>query len=131
MYSLPTPGGRHGRAIAVTGRPAAHRARTPFDQYWPTAFQPVTGAAATVVGGGASVVVVVGTRVVAVGSGSTGTGGHSGISPMLASVLTEAVNVPGAVASGRASHGARAPTLIRNSACGAVSVAEKSNEQFH
>ena len=129
MYSLPTPGGRHGRAIAVTGSPAAHRDRTPVDQYWPTALHPLTGTGAGVVGGGTRV--VVGASVVAAGSASTGSAGHSGIRPMLASVLTDAVYVPGAVASGRASHGARGPTLTRNSACGAVSVAAKSNEQFH
>ena len=89
MYSLPAPGGRHGRAMATTGRPAVHNARTPVDQYCPTAFHPVIGTGAAVAGGATSV--VVGAAVVAVGSGSAGTGGHSGIRAMLAPVLTDAV----------------------------------------
>ena len=50
---------------------------------------------------------------------------------MLASVLTEATNVPGVVGSGRASHGSRVPTRTLNSAGAPVTVAVKSNRQFH
>ena len=42
MYSLPTPSGRQGRAIAVTGNPARQSDATPRDQYCPIARQPET-----------------------------------------------------------------------------------------
>ena len=85
-------------------------------------------------GGAAVATVVVVAAVVAVVEavvGGSGTAGQDGIRPMLASVLTEATNVSGAVGSGRASHGSRAATRTRNSAGAPVIVAVKSNRQFH
>ena len=68
--------------------------------------------------------------VLAVASAS-GIAGHEGISPTLAFVLTEATNVVGAAGSGRAVHGPSGPTRMRNSAGAPVTVAVKSNMQFH
>ena len=50
---------------------------------------------------------------------------------MLAFELTDATNVVGAVGSGRASQGSSVPTRTRNSAGAPLTVAEKSNRQFH
>ena len=75
--------------------------------------------------------VVVAPGVVVVDVGSGGTGGHEGIWPMLTPVLTEATNEPGTDGSGRASHGSRLPIRTRNSAGTPLTVAVKSNRQFH
>ena len=70
--------------------------------------------------------------VLVVSSSGSGTGGHDGIRPIAASVLTEATNVSGAAGSGRASHGSSVATRILNSAGGGpVTVAVKSKKQFH
>ena len=129
MYSLPAPAGRHGRAIAVTGRPAEHSALTPVTSTGRRRSSRRQLGGAVVV---ATVVVVAAVvAVVEAVVGGSGTAGQDGIRPMLASVLTEATNVPGAVGSGRASHGSSAATRTRNSAGAPVIVAVKSNRQFH
>ena len=75
--------------------------------------------------------VVVGAVVVVAPLSVGGIAGQEGMRPMLASVLTDATNVAGAAGSGRASHGARVPTRIRNSGAERVTVAVNSNRQFH
>src|SRR5215212_3193718 len=77
MYSLPWFGSRHGRASAVTGSPAAHSESTPTDQYWPMAFQPVTG--------GPDAAVVLTDATLRLGSAGSGRAVHGCSSPTLIS----------------------------------------------
>src|SRR5215218_2934188 len=127
MYSLPWFGSRHGRASAVTGSPAAQSESTPTDQYWPMAFQPVTG------GPDAAVVVVV-VSAVAVGGPvvvGVGSAGHDAIWPIAASVLTDATLRLGSAGSGRAVHGCRSPTLMSTSLGALDTSALKSKKHVH
>ena len=90
MYSLPNPGGRHGRAIAVTGRPARAQRRDPVRPVLTDGVPPGHGWRGQRRRGDrrrrGSGVVDAGDVLVA---GGCGTAGQEGMSPMLASVLTD------------------------------------------